>query len=575
MDETDANGNWVVNAVAPNKWFLENISEDRVCTLTDLNGLTRQARGYAGFAFNAITSTADSEILRPVEDIFDANTRGALPPGPDSLAWPSILDHCLQIIDPTGQPAIAPFIHSVSDLKKGLITLGHMTRCVTPADEFSACGHFQGSLCAAYSVHGPIKLGYLYGFAGDSTYHNLNHDMVLVSQGGCKFSFQGTDQVAALMPQSPGFSQAGSYLPTDNLFSQSTPSESFIVLDGSRAVRIRLTSWFAAISDAAYQNTFGLLDTYINADCYQFVDNPYRYGGSASAPDWHSGVQWYTVNQQGQIVWGNTLEHIGGHSYWVTKKWFKELNPNLSFTNLHVLIKVWYCLPAISVDPDVYPADPIPDPWASEYIASDYVANGTSQRGSRPPNEVIWMKMHEVTTCHSTGDPTFNVDPEYTTNQGYTFSLSQTVNNVAFIHYAYYYNGTLVGQKFQQNIQPRSGYYPNDILANAFVNDGCGSNSGPYPSSANCNMYPFGPAGANKFKPFHPTIMNRSGLTVTYRVVSPFAFGPYTIDYGDGSQAGQFNAGVEATHTYAAAGLYKVTITIGETNTSTYFTVSS
>ena len=576
MDELDENGNWVVNAVAPNKSFLNNINKDRVCQVTDLNGVSRQARGYAGFAFNAMTSTADKEILRPVEDIFNAATRGALPLPADGPGWPDISLHCLQINSPDGLPAIAPFIHPVDNLKKGLFSLGHLSRCVTPADEFSSCGDNPGSLCVEYGMHGPIKLGYLYGFAGDPLYKKLDQSMTFFSKGGCKLSIEGSSGTGAIIPYSEGFSQVGSTLPYDNSIKTSVPSESFIVLDGSRAIRVRLTSWFAVISDVAYQNNFGLLDTYINASCYEFSDNPYVYGGDPENPDWKSGVEWYTFNDQGQVFFGNTIEHIGGHSYWVTKKWFSELHPQLSFINLHVLIKIWYALPPLG-GTDYY-ADPIPDPWASEYFASDYAVNSTATRGTRPPDEVIWMKMHEVTTCHATGDPLFNVDPEYTMNQGYRFSTSQSVNNILYMHFTYYYKDVIVGQKYQQNFSPRTQYFPSDILQNTLVNEGCGSNSSPYPSQANVNMYPYGQLGQNTFQPLHVMIYNRSGLTITFKAVYAPNFGDYTIDYGDGSQPQQIAYGTNTEHIYQSSGFYEVKIStnnpIGSYSSSTFFTVS-
>lgn len=556
------NGQWVVNPVAPNKESLVNINADKICQLTDLEGNTRQARGYAGFSIQGVTSTADNNILAPTENVFDPVTRGSLPPAPDSAGWTSIIEHCKYLTD---DPAL-PFINSIELLNKGLLTLGNLTRCITPADEFSPCGEVPNTNCFSYSLHGPIKLGYLYGWAGDYRGSSpvLNQNLIITSLGGCKLSFQAADGIGATLPYSPGFTQYGSLMPLENEISLNVPSESFIVLDGSRAIRIRLNTWFAVTSDPAYKNYFGLLDTFLAGDTNVFVDNPYIEG-----EDYSAGMQWFSVNQQGQIMWGSTIQHIGGFSYWVTKKYCEEVFPPIDYSVLDVLVKAYYTRP---LNPDGSgPIDPLPDPWSSD------ATTVSIDRGTRPPDNVQWLHMGPITTVVSTGDPLFNVEPEYSENQGYTVSFPVTLPNILFIHFAYYYNGILVGQKYVQNFQPRTGYFPQDILNNTTVGEGCMFDSGPYMSAANFNLFPLGANGMNLLNPLHSVITQRNGLEIQFQAVVPVTWGDCEMSFGDGTPNETIPNQGSVIHTYANAGMYLVTITNATSgySSSTYYQVTA
>lgn len=532
-----------MNPVAPNKPYLENIQDFRLFQFTDNNGLLRQARGYAGFAWQGFFNTlyGSPQVLAPTIDPYLDLPTVQQVPNDVGGAWQSFVLHAANI----GNSApLSPPVYGPDLAFKGLWTLGNTARSLQPADEFSPCGNVPASTCVAY-FQGPIKLGYLYGYGSDDAQGALPQSLNVNSLGNCKIEFVGN------LPYSAGFTNKDSAI-VENSIAARVPSESYIFLDGSRVIRVKLQTWFAVLSDSSYQNQWAAVETYMYAQNLEFWDNPYVAGPDPQAPFYQAGQKWYSVNPQGQIVWNRTLQHAGGQSFWLMK-WFEE-NPTYNPVNLSMVVKTWYVLPQ---NPDgTQPDDPYPDPWAigiDEYLQGDF--------GVRPPDDCLMVSGSTVTTCFAGGDEIFNVDPTYSNVPGFTWSTSRDQSQILWVHCAYYYNNVLVGQNTWKNIVAGSGYFPSLWFFNPPPTvEGV---TLQYPTcTANANIYPWGSTGEDTYPFATMNLTSRNGKTMTWTAVFPTNMGANaTIDFGDGSSPVSVAALASISHTYSTSGSYTVAIT--------------
>ncbi len=576
LDQKDANGNWIPNPAIPQKGYVNNLQNFRFRQFYDQDGKPTQGRSVAGFSFQGITYTQDPgrnnagsyvrAILAPTIDVLDA------PAGvfvDAQSPWRNFVECCDNLPTP---PENTPPVHGCDYIYKGFWTLGYPVLGQTFDAEGNPCG--PRNFCCIYSK-GPMKVGYLYGYAGDINGANrfpgqyMQHDLQLESVGGCKLQLTGN------LPYSPGFTNPGSPAPADYINSR-VPSDTYIFLDGGRAVRVKLNTWFATLTDYSFSSTFYGPGYFMNQNGMElFWNHPVQGGGEDPAIPWYkAGFSLSSVLPDGTVVWGNSNQYVSGQNYW-QMRWFDDNQKDP--VNLVMVVKVWYYIAPVPPAPAV--DDPNPDPWS---IGIDEFQTG--YLGCRPPDDCVIASSQRVRTCVAAGQENpFSIEPTYTSSPGFTWSVSKSLNNILWSHFAFYHNGVLVGQQTMKNESAPKAYEEATDASRplTFQNR---SDEYPkiqrFPSCANLSIYPYGALGEDQFPFATMNLMSRSGTTMTFTPVYPTnvsdgkgGFLKAEVNWGDGSATVQVPPLVAISHTFPASGQYPVSITFdGKVSTTNFLT---
>ena len=499
-------------------------------------------------------------LLAPTRGILNA-PGGAIV---DSTSpWKNYVAMCDNLPTP---PTNTPPVHGCDIVYKGFWTLGYTQRNNDFSPE-SPCGGF--GLCTVYE-NGPMKVGYLYGYAGDPNQgfvgQSMAHTLQLESVGGCKLQLTGN------LPYSPGFTQMGSPAPTDYINSR-IPSDTYIFLDGGRAVRIKLNTWFAMLTDVCFPNVWWGSGLFLNGNIMDFKTNSFVSGPDTNDPYWSAGMSYSSQLANGTIVWGSTMQHVGCNNFH-QMRWFDDNQKNP--VKLDMIVRTWYYIPQ-PPSPAPLIDDPVPDPWSigiDEYVKA--------QTGCRPPDECIFVPGSLVRTCIASGDEIFQVPPTYTDSPGFTWGMKVSMDKTKWFHICYYTDGVLVGQRQWYNSD--AGATPssyNEYLTLLFQNYlTTGTQGEIYPSNANFCMYPYGALGEDQFPFATMNLMSRSGTTMTFTPVYPTnmsdgkgGFLKAEVHWGDGSATVQVPPLVVISHTFPASGQYPVSISFdGKASTTNFLT---
>jgi len=491
-----------INSSVVNKAEIANIQAFRIAQFTDSSGTLRQFRGASGWYFQAAASTTQTNINATVNDERDITTRSS---------WVDLISYWQDGLSP---PAAGTGFEGIDYLFRGLTTFGGY--CYGTRDTDITPGDYR---YPAYNVApGPIRLTYIYGDANTTNNCRLNFEL----RSACKVRLTGTT------PSIPDWANSGSLMPDTEAadLSLKVGSDNFIVLDGLRAIRIRILGWTAHMADHAikqnsqfYSGTFPGGMTMV----WRHNNSAFAYDGSTPLGDYTAQ---YSYDANGTLVYGSSIEMSAFHHF----HFGNWCNTNLGAPdryNLTAKAKVWYTGGSLTARPDPYKVNLI---------------NGASVW--TPPDEVVEAQATVRQTVHTgpTGPPFYD-PPDYAENPGFIFNFAQTVDNIDWLHITYHYNSQIVGSQFFGNGTSGALGFP---LAETYDNairfvkaDSSDQVTDDY--SASLIGMPFGAVAPSPLPPVYLARTTTTGLRfrnayckIFWNVPEPSGT-TYTVDWGDGT----------------------------------------
>jgi len=399
-----------INAAVVNKPEIANIQQFRIAQFTDSTGVLRQFRGASGWYFQAAASTTQTNINTTVNDERDITTRSS---------WVDLISYWQNGISP---PAAGTGFDDIGYLFQGLTTFGgylygQRDPDITPGDY----------RYPAYNAGpGPIRLTYQYGDANATNDCRLNFDL----RSACKVRLTGTT------PSIPNWANSGSLIPDTEAadISLKVGSDNFIVLDGLRAIRIRVLGWLAHMADHAIKQTSTFNSGTFPGGMtmvWEHNDTAFAYDGSTPLGDFTAQ---YSYDVGGNVVYGNSIELAAFHHFHFGNWCDTNLGAPDRY-NLKAKAKVWYKSAGGGT------STARPDPYKVNLVS------GASTW--TPPDEVVEATATNRQTVHTgpSGPPFFD-PPDYAHNPGFIFTFSQTVEKIAYLHITFHYNNQIVGSQF-------------------------------------------------------------------------------------------------------------------------------
>jgi len=514
------------------------------------DGNTYQVRGYSGWYFQASASTSEVEVNDTANDEMDV-TQGRTD-WHDLIMWWA--NKPTGYANGTSSPTLR--FYGVEHLFMGLTEFGghyfvsqgyHPTGAPTGEIDFDR-------------YPGPIRTGYLYGPHGDSVDHKIYQNMKFNLLSKCTAELSGT------APTIENWGNLGSIIPSGNKVKISPGSDTLIIVDGQRGIRIRTNGWHAHFGDHIFKNT---------------ATRQYRWGGNI---EWilatgyvpypgsaQQGISLSSVDQYGVITYGSSIMLAGYHHKYL-EDWCTNNTGRMDRYNLQGKASIWFRRSA--------GAWTNPDPHR--------VAKGSLDLPVA--DEVVYSQAVAFPTMHEPPDPTHGVSASYANSVGMSFGFSQNSYNWAYMHIEIFSGSTLVGTKFLSFSRESYGTGHDSKIPWKVATDN-GHWSGGYPGSGvyidNTNEIgnpEFANEGNMFCLPFGtriPSILPTCGFQLTTLGSAGVAFTavPYStrkttgissayMTWGDGG-SDTVTLGTAINHTWATIGIYTVTVTVNHSDGTT------
>lgn len=593
-------GEWYPNPAIFNPDEVFHVQDFRVGDVMGTDGQMHRVRGYSGWYFQAMASTAQVDVNASQQAEAD-------PQGREN--WHNLVDYWYdrpQSVDPPVHTG-AEF-YNLDYLWKGIPEFEGNSfvsvNSITGGGSGNPGGGSGGTTLpgggyndwdqgyGAYTFPGPIAMSYLYGWQGDTQWQGegspaLNHTMRFSMAGKCKVRLHGRTPIMG------DWSTGGSWLPEgeNDKISIMPGQDKLIVIDGMRGIRVRTSGWFAHFGDHVIKSSH--------------YDPNFIFWGSGNSVNWYNeGLQVscedemfgqatyaYGFDQQGNITYNNVMEVAAQHHWWIGQWCDNNPNSGLDRYSLDATLKLWKKRPTDPVNSQL--KQRVPDPYKVIVGTSPYSSNLLDT----PADAIVYAKAQERQSVHAF-DPNHETNggdcnPDYAKSIGILFTLPETRDKYSYGHIEIKHQGHIVGSCF---CRADSGYLGwSTIFNNAikwrptdnsiFPNYGGGlpipsTEKDPNQEGAPMQRYdamtiamPFGDQNMD-YLPKCGIYITTIGKTNVPYVIKSFTNIPsniatpnsVTIDWGDGSATENATTiGTTFTHTYTAKGYYKIRITINYT----------
>ncbi|CAB4147090.1 PKD domain containing protein [uncultured Caudovirales phage] len=560
LDQVDAYGNYYINPSVPDKTPLKHIQDWRVAILKGDDGNTYQVRGYSGWYFQASSSTSEVDVNATANDEMDVIASRS--DWRDFVMWWA--NKPAGYSDPTAPGVYYPKFYGIERLFMGLTEFGghyFVSNGYTPVGSPPGTINFD-------RYAGPIRMSYLYGPHGDSTDHKIYHTMKMELLSKCTIEMSGKT------PTIQNWSNLGSLIPAGNKVKITPGSDTLLIIDGQRGIRIRTNGWHAHFGDHIFKNS---------------VSRQYRWGGNiewvvaagfAPYPDEPiQGTYLYSTDPvTGVTTYGSTLQ-LAGYHHWFLQQWCDNYPGRMDRYNIQAKASIWYKR-ATPPSPNAWS---LPDPHR--------VVKGTYDLPVA--DEVAYSQAGVFETMHEPPDPLFNVEASFADSIGISFSFTQASNNWQYVHIEFFSSGSLIGSKFLKFDQVSTGSTSGYITFTEQIpwKRATSSGGGGYPDSGD-PVVPTEETGAAEYAnegnmlclPFGsriPSILPTCGIQLTaigsagvaftavaYSTRNTTGISSAAISWGDGS-SDSVTLGTSINHTWASVGSYTVTCIVNHTDGST------
>jgi len=571
LDLQDEQGNYYINSSVPDKLALEHIQDWRVAIMQGDDGNTYQIRGYSGWYFQASSSTSEVDVNATANDEMDV-IQGRTD-WRDFVMWWA--NKPTGYADPTAPGVYYPKFYGIERLFMGLTEFGghyFVSNGYTPPDSPPFTIVFD-------RYAGPIRMSYLYGPHGASTDHTVYHTMKFELLSKCAVSLTGK------APTIQNWGDLGSVIPSGNKIRLHPGSDTLLIIDGQRGIRIRTNGWHAHFGDHILKNsvtrnyTWGAnIEWVIATGFVPFPDEPIQ-GTPLSSYNPETGITSY----------GSVIQFAGYH-HWYLEEWSISNAGKMDRYNIQGRATIWYKR-STPTSPNNWAR---PDPYKVIKDVYDLPA----------ADEVSYSQAEVFETMHEPPDPLFNVEASYAKSIGISFGFSQASDKWWYMHIEWFSDGTLIGSKFlnfykfgdyntisfEEQIPWKratagggtwTGGYPGQ---GEFIPDDSEAGYPEHANEANMLCLPFGTR--------IPSILPTCGLQITTIGTAGAAFAVYAystrkttgiasalISWGDGTSE-SVTLGSSVSHTWANPGVYTVMVTVSHTDGTndegkTYVTVKA
>lgn len=558
LDQVDENGNYYINPSVPDKTPLKHIQDWKVAGMTGDDGNYYRVRGYSGWYFQASASTSDLDVNATANDEMDV-TMGRTDWFDFVMWWAN---------KPSGyavppQNASLKF-YGVEHLFMGLTEFG--------GHYFVSNGYNPPEGPPGKIVFdrypGPIRMSYLYGPHGDSTDHKIYHTMKFELLSKC------TAELTGNAPTIENWGNSGSLIPSGKKVKISPGSDTLLVIDGQRGIRIRTNGWHAHFGDHIFKNQ---------------VTREYRWGGNIEwvvalgfSPVEGEPVQgtalWSIDPETGATLYGSTIQ-LAGYHHWYLQQWCDNNPGRMDRYNIQVKGSMWYRRST----------PPSPNVWSNP--DPHRVVRGTYDLPVA--DEVVYSQAGIFKTMHEPPDPLFNVEASYADSIGVSLNFSETSQHWQYLHIEFFSGTTLIGSKFlkftisgsfntvsyEEQIPWKratgggghwSGGYPG---TGEWIPDNSESGAPEFANEGNMLCLPFGNRISSVLPTcgFQITTIGSAGVAFTvvpYSTRKTTGVNSVTIYWGDGSSS-TATIDLSISHTWADAGVYAVSVVVGHMDGTT------
>jgi len=539
LDQVDANGNYIINPSVPDKPPLKHIQDWRVALMTGNDGNAYQVRGYSGWYFQASASTSEVDVNATAND--ELNLVQGRTDWRDFVMWWA--NKPTGYSDPTAPGVYYPKYYGVEHLFMGLTEFGgHYFVSPGYHPEGAPPGEIDFS-----RYPGPIRMGYLYGPHGSSGEHRITHTMKFDLLNKC------TAELSGVAPTIENWGNLGSIIPSGNKVKIWPGSDTLIVIDGQRGIRIRTNGWHAHFGDHIFKNS---------------AERQYRWGGN---------IEWVTLNalssldENGVPAYGSIMQLVGYHHWWL-QIWCNTNPGKMDRYNIQARASVWYK----RTDAHAWNK---PDPYS--------VFKGTE---SLPvADEVVYSKAEIWKTMHDPGEAEpIEVPPSYADSMQILFNFSQNSFQWEHMHIEFFSGDTLLGVKFMRfrhetygtyaeggiwwKPQADNGHYEGGYPP-VWVPNTAETGAPEYENEANMLCLPFGTRIPSILPTcgFQLTTLGSAGAVFTavpYSTRKTTGISSASMFWGDGS-FDTVTLGAAINHTWATVGIYTVTVTVNHSDGTT------
>ena len=541
LDLQDEQGNYYINPSVPEKDDLKNIQAWRVAILQGDDGNVYQVRGYSGWYFQASSSTSNVEI-------------NSSPNGEDNYYqgrnkwynftkwWANKPTDDPWYADPEFSPNLK--YYGIEHLFMGLSEFG--------GHNFVAMGvnAEDPSLGTISRYPGPIRMSMIYGPHGQNSSNKIYHTLKFELLSKCAVRLFGKT------PTIKNWGNLGSLLPEGIKVRLHPGSDTLLIIDGQRGIRIRTNGWHAHFGDHIQANSASNNEA----------------AASASHLAWQPpfGLHYYDdASSTMQPVGGFTIRAF--HHWWLWQWCEKNPEKKLDRYNIYARAQLFNFTP---VAPGAQAIDEYCDPYKVLKDSSHLLI----------PDDICFAKARVDKTIHEPARPPFIPEPTYADSVAIDLSFKYNSSKWRYIIVDLFSDGTHIGSFTLKIGQEGGGYIYAEVRPRWNQPTGGGGGDGDTEerglpgldeNQAIMINLPFGTR--------IPSVLPWCGFAVTtkgyigtaWTVVPWCKANPYvkgmpmagpaiqsvTISWGDGTTESCL-LDTPITHTYANGGIYSVTVTV-------------
>lgn len=402
LDQVDANGNYIINPSVPDKDDLKNIQAWRVAVMQGDDGKTYQVRGYSGWYFQASSSTSNVEV-------------NSTPNGEDNYFegrnkwynftkwWANKPKDDPWYADPEFSPGLK--FYGLEHLFLGLAEFGGHNftgKGVNPENP---------SLGSISRYPGPIRMSHLYGPHAQYQTNTIYHTLKFEYSGKCSARLTGK------APTVENWGNLGSILDGNGKTKFAPGSDTLLIIDGQRGIRIRVNGWHAHFGDHIQANSASN-----NAAA-----------ATASLLAWQLPSSLYSVNlETGAInpVGGFTIRAF--HHWWIWKWCEKNPKKNLDRYNIYARAQLFNYTPVAAGG---QPVTEYSDPYKVIKDPSHLLI----------PDDICFTKARIDKTIHEAARPPWIPEPTYAESVAIDFSFKYNSSKWRFVVIDLFSDGTHIG----------------------------------------------------------------------------------------------------------------------------------